>query len=73
MTKRRSKGDGSLFWDATGQRWIAEVTVGYQPSGKQIVRRGSGRTKTAAQRKLKEIIRDYKDGLVAGRLWIHRG
>ena len=66
MTKRRSKGDGSLFWDATGQRWIAEVTVGYQPSGKQIVRRGSGRTKTAAQRKLKEIIRDYKDGLVAG-------
>lgn len=64
MTKRRSKGDGSLFWDATRQRWIAEVTVGYQPSGRQIVRRGSGQTKTAAQRKLKEIIRDYEDGLV---------
>ena len=65
MTTRRSKGDGSLFWDSTRQRWIAEVTVGYQPSGKRIVRRGSGRTKTAAQRKLKEIIRDYEDGLVA--------
>ncbi len=64
MTKRRSKGDGSLFWDNTRQRWIAEVTVGYQPSGRRIVRRGSGRTKTAAQRKLKEIIRDYEDGLV---------
>jgi integrase len=64
MTKRRSKGDGSLFWDNTRQRWIAEVTVGYRPSGKRIVRRGSGRTKTAAQRKLKEIIRDYEDGLV---------
>src|SRR2546430_7519814 len=62
MTKRRSKGDGSLFWDNTRQRWIAEVTVGYQPSGNRIVRRGSGRTKTAAQRKLKEIIRDYKTG-----------
>jgi integrase len=64
MTKRRSKGDGSLFWDNTRQRWIAEVTVGYTPSGRRIVRRASDRTKTAAQRKLKEIIRDYEDGLV---------
>ena len=57
MSKRRSKGDGSLFWDNTRQRWIAEVTVGYQPSGRRIVRRASDRTKTAAQRRLKEIIR----------------
>ena len=64
MTKRRSKGDGSLFWDSTRQRWIAEVTVGYTPGGRRIVRRASDRTKTAAQRKLKEIIRDYEDGLV---------
>jgi integrase len=66
MTKRRSKGDGSLFWDDTRQRWIAEVTVGYRPNGRRIVRRGSGRTKTAAQHKLKEIIRDHEDGLVMG-------
>ena len=66
MTKRRSKGDGSLFWDNIRQRWIAEITVGYQPSGRRIVRRGSGRTKTEAQRKLKAIIRDYEDGLVMG-------
>ena len=66
MSKRRSKGDGSLFWDNTRQRWIAEVTVGYQPSGRRIVRRASDRTKTAAQRRLKEIIRDYEDGLVMG-------
>ena len=66
MSKRRSKGDGSLFWDNTRQRWIAEVTVGYKPSGRRIVRRASDRTKTAAQRKLKEIIRDYEDGLVIG-------
>jgi integrase len=66
MTKRRSKGDGSLFWDDKRQRWIAEVTVGYKPNGRRIVRRGSGRTKTAARRKLKEIIRDYEDGLVMG-------
>ena len=67
MSRRRSKGDGSLFWDNTRQRWIAEVTVGYKPSGSRIVRRGSGLTKTAAQRKLKEIIRDYEDGLAIAR------
>jgi hypothetical protein len=37
--------------------------VGYGPSGQRIVKRASGTTKTAAQRKLKEIIRDYEDGL----------
>ena len=41
---------------------VASVTVGYAPSGKRIVKRGRGRTKTEAQRKLREIIRDYEDG-----------
>ena len=39
------------------------MTVGYTPSGKRIVKRGRGRTKTEAQRRLKEIMRDYDDGL----------
>lgn len=63
MTARRSRGDGSLYWDRNRERWVASVTVGYTPGGKRIVKRASGRTKTAAQRKLKEIIRDYDDGL----------
>ena len=63
MTKRRSRGDGGLHWDNKRQRWIASVTVGYTPAGKRIVRRGSGRTKTEAKDKLKELIRDYDDGL----------
>jgi hypothetical protein len=33
----------------TRERWIAEVTIGYTPAGKRIVRRGSGKTKTAAK------------------------
>ncbi len=44
------------------QRWIAEVTVGYSPSGRRIVRKASAKSKTGAQRKLKEIIRDHEDG-----------
>jgi integrase len=64
MPARRSRGDGGLSWDDTRQRWIASYTVGYTPTGKRIVKRGSGRTKTEAKRKLSEIIRDYEDGQV---------
>lgn len=64
MTARRSRGDGGLSWDSARQRWVASVTVGYTPSGKRIFKRGRGRTKTEAKRKLREILRDYEDGLV---------
>jgi hypothetical protein len=39
------------------------VTIGYTPAGKRIVRRGSGKTKTEAKEKLKEVLRDHEDGL----------
>ena len=55
MATRRSRGDGGLSWDETRQRWVASLTVGYTPAGKRIVKRGSGRTKTEAQRKLREM------------------
>ncbi len=64
MPARRSRGDGGLSWDSARQRWVASVTVGYTPSGKRIFKRGRGRTKTEAKRKLREIRRDYEDGLV---------
>jgi hypothetical protein len=59
MASRRSRGDGGLSWDAARQRWVASVTVGYTASGKRIFKRARGRTKTEAQRKLKELLRDY--------------
>ncbi|WP_019874379.1 site-specific integrase [Sporichthya polymorpha] len=62
MTARRSRGDGGLYWSESRGRWIAEVTVGFSPAGKRIVRKASGRSKTEAQRKLKEILRDQDDG-----------
>jgi integrase len=64
MPVRRSRGDGGLSWDGARQRWVASVTVGYTPSGKRIFKRGRGRTKTEAKQKLREILRDYEDGLV---------
>jgi Site-specific recombinase XerD len=63
MAQRRGRGEGSLYWDEKRQRFIAEVTIGYTPAGKRIVRRGSGKTKTEARAKLKEVLRDHEDGL----------
>ncbi|WP_406289578.1 tyrosine recombinase XerC [Embleya sp. NBC_00896] len=63
MTKRRSRGDGGLHWDEKRQRWIATASLGYDPSGKRLVKRGSGKTKTEAKNKLKEVLRDFEDGV----------
>ncbi|MBW1597916.1 tyrosine recombinase XerC [Streptomyces sp. JJ38] len=63
MTKRRSRGDGGLHWDERRQRWIATVHLGFDARGKRIVKKGSGKTKTEAKNKLKEVLRDYEDGL----------
>lgn len=63
MSKRRSRGDGGLHWDDGRKRWIATASLGYDGAGKRIVKRGSGRTKTEAKAKLKEILRDHEDGL----------
>ncbi|TDC55581.1 site-specific integrase [Actinomadura sp. KC345] len=61
--KRRARGDGGLHWDQRRRRWIASVTVGYTPQGKRIVRKGSGKTKTAAKDALRKVLRDHEDGL----------
>ncbi len=63
MPKRRSRGDGGIHWDEARQRWIATVSLGYAPDGRRIVKRGSGKTKTAAKAKLTEVLRDHEDGL----------
>ena len=63
MTSRRSRGDGGLHWHEGRQRWIATASLGFDATGRRVVKRGSGRTKTEAKRKLKEVLRDHEDGL----------
>jgi len=63
MAKRRSRGEGSLHWNEKRQRWIAEVTTGYDGRGKRITRKASAQTRTEAKAKLKEMVRDLDDGL----------
>jgi len=65
MTARRGRGEGSLYWDNQRKRWRGEITIGYDARGRRITRKASGKTKTEAKEKLKEIQRDYDDGLIA--------
>ncbi|WP_037363509.1 site-specific integrase [Amycolatopsis orientalis] len=65
MTARRSRGDGGLYWSESRQRWIAELTVGYKPNGKRIVRKSSGKTKTEAKAALDDLIERMKEGTAA--------
>ena len=66
MPKRRGRGEGGLHWDAARERWIATAYLGFDPSGRRISKRGSGRTKTEAKAKLREVLRDKEDGLAIG-------
>jgi integrase len=65
MTERRTRGGGGLCWHETRQRWIAEVTIGHDARGKRIVRSASGRTRTEAKSKLRDLLRDQADGVTA--------
>ena len=65
MTARRGRGEGGLHFDETRARWIATAAVGYDARGKRITRKASGRTKTEAKNKLRDMLRDHADGLAA--------
>ncbi|KAB2386423.1 tyrosine-type recombinase/integrase [Actinomadura montaniterrae] len=58
--KRRAHGEGGLSWNAARKRWIASKTVGYQPNGRRIIVRGSGKTQTDALKRLKKNLEKRK-------------
>lgn len=62
--RRRARGEGGISWDERRQRWIAVKTVGYDGRGKRVVRRGSGKSPTAALRELARRVKSYEAGMV---------
>jgi len=63
VSTRRSRGEGGLHYSDSRQRWIATAHVGFRPDGKRIVKRASGKTKTEAKSRLRDILRDLDDGI----------
>lgn len=52
---RRSKGEGSIFQRKDG-RWVAFVTIGYGPDGKQRKRWVYGRTRREVAEALARLL-----------------
>jgi integrase len=58
---RRSRGDGSVFYDATRACWVGVLELERDPDTRKRRRRKvSAPTKTAAREKLAELRREYK-------------
>ncbi|MDV7090640.1 tyrosine-type recombinase/integrase [Rhodococcus opacus] len=64
MTKRRSKGDGGLYQRGDGL-WIGSVDLPPDASGVRGRKTVSSRDKLTAGAKLRDLIRDVEDGLIA--------
>ena len=62
MATRRSPGEGGVHWNETRKRWVATAQLGFRPNGKRLVRTATGRTKTEAKNKLKQLLRNKDDG-----------
>ena len=60
---RRGQGEDSIYWDASKNRYIGAVSLGFSPSGTRIRKKVTGRTKTEVRDKLKELHKQVESGL----------
>jgi integrase len=55
VTKRRSRGDGSIYFDAVNNTWIGALDLGRDAAGRRRRLKVSGRTKTLVLTRLREL------------------
>src|SRR6266849_6302593 len=63
MSKRRGQGEDSIYWDASKNRYIGAVSLGFSPAGTRIRKKVTGRTKTEVRDKLRELHSQVEVGL----------
>ena len=63
MSKRRGQSEDSIYWDASKNRYIGAVSLGFSPSGTRIRKKVMGRTKTEVRDKLRELHKQVDSGL----------
>jgi len=64
MATRRSHGEGSIYRTANGERWVAQLDLGYDVTGKRVRPRRSAKTRQQAQTKLQELKRKHEQGVL---------
>ena len=66
-TKRRPRGEGTIFHDEDRQRWLGQIDLGRGADGRRRRRKVTGRTCAEVARKLRELRRAEDRGLDLGR------
>lgn len=66
LSKRRSRGDGSVYFDVTNRLWIGAIDLPADAGGRRRRAKVSGRTKTQALIKLRELRRRADAGDALG-------
>ncbi len=61
--KRRGRGEDSIFWDDSKDRYVGVMSLGYSPSGTRVRKKVMGRTKAEVREKLKELHQQVENGL----------
>jgi integrase len=62
-TRRRARGDDSIYYDAVNHCWTAAVSLGHAPDGKRLRRKVTGRTKTDVKDRLKVLRKELESGI----------
>ncbi|MFF1557700.1 tyrosine recombinase XerC [Streptomyces sp. NPDC058279] len=63
--RKAANGEDSIYWDASKNRYIGAISLGYTAAGKRRRSKVSGATKTEVRRKLRELKKDLDQGAKA--------
>jgi hypothetical protein len=61
--RRHGHGEDAIYFDATKNRYVGAISVGFAPDGKRIRRKVTGRTKQEVRDKLKAVHAELDRGL----------
>src|SRR5579863_6797053 len=62
-TKRRARGEDSIYYDRSRDRWSGTITVGWKPDGRRDRITVRGRTKTEVKDKLRTTHTELAAGI----------
>ncbi|MFE9800809.1 tyrosine recombinase XerC [Streptomyces goshikiensis] len=63
--RKAANGEDSIYWDASKNRYIGAISLGYTAAGKRNRPKVSGTTKTEVRRKLRELKKELEAGAKA--------
>ncbi|MEV8535026.1 site-specific integrase [Streptomyces sp. NPDC051211] len=63
--RKAANGEDSIYWDASKNRYIGAISLGYTAAGKRNRAKVSGTTKTEVRRKLRDLKKELEKGAKA--------